>query len=53
MTLAEAIRKRSLGVELTSIEKAVYEQAYCDCLGKNNTDFHFWKCLCNTFVNSS
>lgn len=52
-TLAEAIRKRSLGVELTSIEKAVYEQAYCDCLGKNNTDFNrdgeVYNYYCNLF----
>ena len=52
-TLAEAIRKKSLGVELTSIEKAVYEQAYCDCLGKNNTDFNrdgeVYNYYCNLF----
>jgi len=40
MTLANAIKKRSLDIELTSVEKAVYEQAYCDCLGKNNEDFN-------------
>ena len=52
-TLAEAIRKRSLGVELTSVEKAIYEQAYCDCLGKNNTDFNrdgeVYNYYCNLF----
>lgn len=53
MTLAEAIRKRSLGVELTNVEKATYEQAYCDCLGKNNTDFNrdgeVYNYYCNLF----
>ncbi len=53
MTLATAMKKKSLGVELTSVEKAIYEQAYCDCLGKNNTDFNrdgeVYNYYCNLF----
>lgn len=53
--LANAIRKRSSGVELSEVEKSVYEQAYCDYFGKNssviNRDSEVFDYYCSLFTN--
>ena len=51
--LASAIKKKNSGIELSEVEKLVYEQAYCDCLGKNsgvgNRDSEVFDYYCSLF----